>query len=371
MPSNTVVESPQYLEEQIITYIGNKRSLLTLIDKAVNIVKGKLGCNKISALDLFSGSGIVARNLKKHTHTLYVNDIEYYSQILNKCYLTNKSFVNIKEIEEKLLYITDKIRKVWEPGFITDLYAPKDETIISNEDRVFYTKRNAIYIDTARQLIAELPEKEQHFFLAPLLVEASIHANTSGVFKGFYKNANGIGQYGGHKKDALKRILNDININTPIFSFNENKYYIYRSDANDLVRKIPHVDLAYFDPPYNQHPYGSNYFMLNLIARYEKPDNISKVSGIPTDWNRSKYNAKKVACATLFDALENCNAKYILLSYNSEGFVPHCDLLKEIKKIGNVEVLETPYNTYRGSRNLWRRPIHVTEYLYLLEKNNV
>ncbi|MDR0684304.1 MAG: DNA adenine methylase [Spirochaetaceae bacterium] len=36
-------------------------------------------------------------------------------------------------------------------------------------------------------------------------------------------------------------------------------------DSNKIINNIPEVDLAYLDPPYNQHPYGSNYFMLNLI----------------------------------------------------------------------------------------------------------
>ena len=56
-------------------------------------------------------------------------------------------------------------------------------------------------------------------------------------------------------------------------------------------------DLAYFDPPYNQHPYGSNYFMLNLVSSYERPnvEKISRVSGIPKDWNRSVFNKKRFA----------------------------------------------------------------------------
>jgi adenine-specific DNA-methyltransferase len=37
-------------------------------------------------------------------------------------------------------------------------------------------------------------------------------------------------------------------------------------------------------------------------------------------------------------------------------------------KIGKFEVLETEYNTFRGSRNLKTRDIHVKEYLFLLEK---
>jgi len=39
-----------------------------------------------------------------------------------------------------------------------------------------------------------------------------------------------------------------------------------------------------------------------------------------------------------------------------------------LNKIGKVTVLETRYNTFRGSRNLNNRDIHVKEYLYLLEK---
>jgi adenine-specific DNA-methyltransferase len=39
-----------------------------------------------------------------------------------------------------------------------------------------------------------------------------------------------------------------------------------------------------------------------------------------------------------------------------------------LKKIGRVEVLETKYNTFRGARNLNNREIHITEYIYLLEK---
>jgi adenine-specific DNA-methyltransferase len=39
-----------------------------------------------------------------------------------------------------------------------------------------------------------------------------------------------------------------------------------------------------------------------------------------------------------------------------------------LNKIGKVDVLETTYNTFRASRNLNNREIHVKEYLYLLEK---
>ena len=48
-------------------------------------------------------------------------------------------------------------------------------------------------------------------------------------------------------------------------------YVVHQMDANHLVGDVGGFDVAYFDPPYNQHPYGSNYFMLNLLVNYEEP----------------------------------------------------------------------------------------------------
>jgi adenine-specific DNA-methyltransferase len=226
-----------------------------------------------------------------------------------------------------------------------------------------------MYIDTIRQLINNIPENYKKYFLAPLLSEASIHANTSGVFKGFYKNREtGIGQFGGINQDALFRITGDIVLPFPVFSNFETDTLIYNGDSNNIIKELPEVDLAYLDPPYNQHPYGSNYFMLNLILDYKLPENISKISGIPNNWNRSDYNKENYAYSALSDLVRNIKAKYVLISFNSEGFIKLEEMKSMLNSIGKLSVLETKYNTFRGSRNLNNRDIHVKEYLYLLEK---
>lgn len=61
---DTIGESPGYLSSQIITYLGNKRSILHYINDAVCKVKEKLGKEKLNMLDAFSGSGIVSRLFK-------------------------------------------------------------------------------------------------------------------------------------------------------------------------------------------------------------------------------------------------------------------------------------------------------------------
>jgi len=362
-------ENTAYLSTQLITYIGNKRSLLSFIGKALLIVQKRLKTNKLKTFDVFSGSGIVARYFKQFSDLLIVNDLEKYSYIINKCYLSNKQDINLPLLQEYYKELTSISNKKLTKGIIYNSYTPKDDKNIKSHERVFYTSRNAMYIDTIRQHIDNIPPDLQHYFLAPLLSEASIHSNTSGVFKGFYKNREtSIGQFGGKNQDALSRITSDIKLPFPVFSNFNCDTLICNADSNQILHTLPEVDLAYIDPPYNQHPYGSNYFMLNLIVDYKQPEKISKVSGIPVDWTRSPYNKRDLALKILSHLVENINAKYVLISFNSEGFISTQQMQNMLKTIGKLEILETRYNTFRACRNLNNRQIHVSEYLYLLEK---
>jgi adenine-specific DNA-methyltransferase len=363
-------ENEDYLNKQIITYIGNKRGLLPFIADGINKVLLHLNKNTITSFDVFSGSGIVARYLKNYSSKIIVNDLEKYSEVINNCYLSNFSEINMQELlalYNKLLNQLEEEKL--EEGFIAKLYAPRSKNIIRKGDRAFYTYRNACYIDTARKCIEKMPNKYKNYFLAPLLSEASIHSNTSGVFKGFYKDSNtGLGKFGGNSEDALSRILGKICMPFPIFSNFECDYEIHRGDSNVVIDSIEEVDMAYIDPPYNQHPYGSNYFMLNLIVDYVEPQNVSNISGIPDNWNRSYYNKKTYAYNAFKGLVEKIKAKYLLISFNSEGFITHDEMINLLKKTGKLDILETKYNTFRGSRNLRNRDIHIKEYLYLVEK---
>jgi adenine-specific DNA-methyltransferase len=364
------VENPDYLTKQLITYIGSKRALLDFIGKGIIKVKKKLNKDSINIFDVFSGSGVTARFFKQHALNLIVNDIEDYSRVVNKCYLANRSEFN----EIQFLDVYNNIKSKLSPellrkGFISELYSPNIDDRIQPGERVFYTTRNAAFLDTARQYIEEIEYIYKDFLLAPLLSEASIHTNTAGVFKGFYKNRHtGSGQFGGNNGDALSRILGNIELKYPVFSNFECDVKILQGDSNKIATEIEEVDLAYLDPPYNQHPYGSNYFMLNLLVNYKKPENVSPVSGIPIDWKRSNFNKKREAYNSFQDLAKKIKAKYLLVSFNSEGYIKLEEMKELLGCIGKVEILETRYNAYRGSRNLKARDIHVKEYLYLVEK---
>jgi len=363
------MENQAFLKEQILTYLGNKRSLLGFIESGLKIVKSELKKDKLSCCDLFSGSGIVARFLKAHSDFLVVNDLELYSRITNECYLANAHENLTAEILKWSEILKYKIQNEPKNGFIAELYAPKNEFEIKPDERAFYTPKNAKFIDTARQHILDIPLHLQPFFIAPLLYGASVHANTSGIFKGFYKNKSGIGQFGGSARNALARITSDIKLLMPVFSNFSCDFRVEQMDANTLAKDLDCIDMIYLDPPYNQHPYSSNYFMLNLISHYKRPEQISKISGIAKGWNKSVYNQKSNAALAFFDLVASLRAKFIIISFNSEGFISQDEFSKNLGKMGNVIQLEKKYNTFRGSRNLRSRSTHVKELLFVLKKS--
>lgn len=366
-------ENPAYITEQLITYIGNKRALLDFIAQGVTYVQKKLGTKTLSMADVFSGSGIVARFFRQYAHSLWTNDLELYSLLINQCYQANQSEINLGQLQDIYRELIHKVESQSPvPGFISELYAPKSDTHIQKGERCFYTRQNALYIDTVRKYIAEdIPSSLQPFFIAPLLSQASIHANTAGVFKGFYKNKEGIGQFGGTGKNALERITGAIQLPFPVFSNFECQHYHLQKEATAMAENIPEIDVAYLDPPYNQHPYGSNYFMLNVIVSGTPPDSnrISTVSGIPQNWNRSDYNKSRTILPTFSALVEKLPAKFLLISYSSEGFISPNQMHTLLEKYGKIKRLEYQYNAFRGSRNLSQRNKYVTEYLYIVEKN--
>ncbi len=252
-------EDPAFLSRQLITYIGNKRGLGKHLARAVGAVRERIGGRRLRSVDLFSGTGYVARYLKQHSARVIANDLELYSYEANRCFLTNADKAPLAEVEaviERLNRAADD--GAARPGFFAELYSPVDDRDIQPGERAFYTNDNARRLDFFAQEVAELPDRLRHLVLGPLLSKASMHANTSGVFKGFYKDKHtGVGKFGGAAGDALKRILEPIRLELPVLSRFSTDSEVLRADASEAVGSLGEQDLIYLDPPYNQHPYGS------------------------------------------------------------------------------------------------------------------
>jgi adenine-specific DNA-methyltransferase len=299
--------------------------------------------------------------------------MELYAHIMARCYLITPAPEDQSRIRNHIQAMNTIAQSgPYQEGIICKLYAPKDTASIQEGERCFYTRENALIIDTLRKYIDTNVEPSlKDYCLAPLLNRASIHTNTAGVFKGFYKDGTK-GHFGGKGENALTRILKPICLDMPLWNTASSAppftAYCFNKDINALITELPsNLDLIYLDPPYNQHPYGSNYFMLNVIATNKEPPALSKVSGIPIDWNKSTYNKYESAVNSMKELLKTglTKSRYILLSYNNEGIITTTDWEKLLAPY-TAHKYEITYDAYKGSRNLESRPQKVMEIMYLI-----
>lgn len=368
-----------YLTEQIIAYIGNKRKLLPLIYKAIENA-GISPDEKISFFDVFSGSGVVSRFAKFLGFEVYANDWEYYAYVLNRGFLdVNESeiakiFGSQAEFERLLKEINSLALPDEKNQYIAKYYAPKEfdvEQADYKTERLFYTRENALAIDKIRNWLesdkfktkfekSEVREKAFYLLLANLLYESATHTNTSGVFKAFHK------EFGGHGKDALSRIMKKIELHTPVLIDSNSPIHVFQENANELARKIKGIDIAYLDPPYNQHQYGSNYHMLNTIAKWDKipapldlnsKGVLKKKAAIREDWvnTRSDYCYKDSAEESFEDLIMHLDARFIFISYSTDGIIPFEKMREICTKRGRLSLVTNEYTTYRGGKQSNRR----------------
>jgi adenine-specific DNA-methyltransferase len=75
-----------------------------------------------------------------------------------------------------------------------------------------------------------------------------------------------------------------------------------------------------------------------------------------------------MAASVLAEVIARVDARYVLISYNSEGFISPDDMRAMLQSFGDIREMQTQYNTYRGSRNLSSREKYVVEHLYLVRK---
>ena len=107
--------------------------------------------------------------------------------------------------------------------------------------------------------------------------------------------------------------------------------------------------------------------MLNCIAKNKEPKTISKVSGIPIDWNKSNYNKKILAIESLNNLIKNTPSKYIITSYSSEGHLSYEEIKNIMEKYGKLNIKKIDYNNFKAARTQVAREKKIKEYLFILK----
>ena len=380
---HAAVRTQEYLYNQLFPYIGNKRKLLPLIFEAILKTKFENGL----FVDFFSGSGVVARLAKKLGFRVIANDWEPYSFFYNSAYIKQNDFPLFKElggIKETYDYLNN-LEGIH--GYISEYYCPwNDKNPDIKKERMFFTHKNGMKIDAMREKTLEWEKakkvsiEEKNILLASLIYSASYVSNTSGVFKGFH---NG---WGGKTGTALYRILSDIELIPPVLFDNKQKNKVYQLDSQILAEQLQNeekINIAYLDPPYNQHPYGSNYHILNTLALWDKPEINKSIlingkktnkSAIRTDWRtdrRSAYNYKDEATCALDKLIRAINSDYILLSYSTDGHMNLKDVLEMLAEQGKLSMVTKAYKRYRVSTPRMSDKPYNVETVLILDKNKL
>lgn len=132
------------------------------------------------------------------------------------------------------------------------------------------------------------------------------------------KVANTASVYGAYLKSIKKSAQKDFVLEPALFQINDNEHEVFNQDSNKLIKNIT-GDILYLDPPYNARQYGSNYHILNTIAKYDVF--IPKGKTGLRDYNRSNYCSKISVAKSFEDLIKNAQFKYTFLSYNNEGLM--------------------------------------------------
>ena len=75
---------------------------------------------------------------------------------------------------------------------------------------------------------------------------------------------------------------------------------VERADANELAAELDGIDLAYIDPPYNQHSYLGNYHVWETLVRWDAPDHYGiACKRVDCRTRKSPYNLRRQALAAL------------------------------------------------------------------------
>jgi adenine-specific DNA-methyltransferase len=336
----------------VLNYIGSKKSLLSFIDFVIKkIIVNDKNTEQIKFLDGFAGSGIVGKYFnQKYNFTTSSNDLEQYSSIIAHALLK-------VPFTKKLNKLIDEINKLTKPkkdkyNLITKHYSQNGE-----EERLFWTDENAQKADAVIEFIKNKLNKnkinidEYNFLLASLITSLDKVANTTSVYGAFLKK---------FKTSALKPLLiKPIHDDEKIANFDKNE--IHNMDVNDVI-KTNNYDIVYFDPPYNNRQYSSNYHPLNFIVKYDKTIMPYGKTGLLKDSNKSNYSISKNVENAFNSLITNTKSKHILLSYNNEGLMSSEIIQNILSKKGKTTLYRYKYKKYKSQKTQLNETVY--EYLY-------
>ena len=312
----------------MIKYIGSKRTLIPVILRAVRCAVGAR-----TAVDLFSGTARVGHALKAAGYRVLSNDHNAYAEAIARCYVQADA-ENVGGRATKLVREFNAVRG--SAGYFTETFCVQSR---------FFQPKNGERVDAIREAIAakSLDPELEAVMLVSLMEAADRVDSTTGLQMAYLKT---------WAPRAHKQL--ELRVPEVLPRAKHGKGQSTCLDALEAAR-ILEADVAYIDPPYNQHSYIGNYHIWESLVRWDKPPVYGiACKRVDVRERASVFNSRPKFREAIQQLLDTVQANTLVVSFNDEGYITRQDLESMLTSLWNgsakVTTIENDFKRYVGAQ---------------------
>jgi DNA adenine methylase len=347
-PRFAIREIPSSVDQKALAYpptryMGSKEKLLPYIQDVASQFKFD------SALDLFSGTGVVGYLFKTMGKQVFSNDYMAMSATLSKAMIENNGHT-LTETE------------------IDQLFAPNPQASCFVQETfggLYYTDAENVIIDLVRSNIKKLPNSQKRAIAMSALIRACLKKRARGIF-----TYTGL-RYDDGRADLRMSMEEQIRnaarlINAAVFDNGQHN----RARQGDAMTTRLKADLVYIDPPYYS-PLSDNEY----VRRYHFVEGLARNwEGVDMQWHTKTKKFKnyptpfssRSGAADAFDKLfRRMQDSILLVSYSSNSQPSREEIISLMSKYKrHVEVIDIDYR-YSFANQSCDTKNKVQEYLFV------
>ena len=307
----------------MIKYIGSKRRLVPVLSDLID----RSGARTV--LDLFTGTTRVAQAAKQLGAHVTAADAARYSEMFGRTWIeTDAEHVDVSALQQELERL-DALPG--HDGYITETFCRQSR---------FFQPHNGRRIDAIRAAIAadHAGDELEPILLTSLLLAADRVDSTTGVQMAYVK-------------EWAPRSFKDLRLALPELIPGSGR--AVRGDAIALAERLGSFDLAYLDPPYNQHRYFTNYHVWETLVAWDAPEHYGvacKRIDARDDETKSVFNRKREMPDALRRTIAALDAEIVIVSYNDESWLTLDELKDMCTGRGDVIALAFDSKRYVGAQ---------------------
>lgn len=308
----------------MIKYLGSKR---TLLPSLLGVLRAFPELRHVA--DVFAGTSRVGHACKQAGLRVTANDHNAYAHCLAQCYVE----ADLEDVQADAQRLLPELAALpGQPGWFTETYCLRSR---------FFQPHNGERVDAIRAEIERkgLPPLLRAVVLTSLMEAADRVDSTCGLQMAYVK------QWAPRSFNALQ-----LRMPAVLPRVAGGPCRALRMDANAAVRELD-AEVAYIDPPYNQHSYLSNYHIWESLVLWDAPEVYGVAcKRVDCRQRKSDYNSKRRHAEAFAELVGSITAPLLVVSFNNEGYQAREQLERLLSDHGEVFVITTDFKRYVGAQ---------------------